>query len=408
MEIELMDVPDLTALPGDTVCELDTVLLQAIGTVDYYWYPDDGLIGSDSGNVNAIIHQSGWVYVSGLPDQLCPPSDSVYYHVWPLPQVQAWSMDTSFCEGDSVKLFSSGADTYHWFPESLVEHPDSANTNTLFGSSGYFIVTGIDSNQCSHSDTVWVELKPMAVMGLAAISQICIGDSASIIASGGVTYAWSPSNLVFPDTGSIVHISPDINTTYELEITDSNGCTWDTSFTVTVSSLPTANFNIDTVKVDCEGSWLQFINLSSGANQYHWNFGNGNTSVETDPQSLYPFGYTYLVWLTVTNSAGCSVTYTDTIETVPLAQLLSIKEVNVFTPDFNGMNDELDFNIPAEFIECAKVYVFDRWGVQMFESESGNLNWTGNMQGKPVPEGTYFWVLEVNGIIFNGFVQIFK
>jgi gliding motility-associated-like protein len=63
---------------------------------------------------------------------------------------------------------------------------------------------------------------------------------------------------------------------------------------------------------------------------------------------------------------------------------------NIFTPNNDGIND---FFVPikAEIIEIEKVIIQNRWGQTVFESNE--VNWDGNFQGKPTPDGTYFYIV---------------
>jgi gliding motility-associated-like protein len=408
LQITLLDVPVLYAMPGDTVCLNDTLLLTATGTVNYYWYPEAELLNPMQGDAQAIIQQSGWFYVAGLPGELCPPSDSVYIAALPLPMVTAFTSDSVLCQGDTIHLSSTGAYQYHWSPAGSVFQPDSANTDALPLNNMDYVLMGLDTNQCRNFDTVTVQVHPLPVIGLATASQLCLGDTALFTASGGVLYTWSPNNFLLPDTGSQVWAFPLTNTTYALEITDSNGCTSDTSFNLQINPVPLAGFDFDTLEINCSGVWIQFSNMSTGAVGYQWILGNGNQSDELNPLTMYPFGGSFIVQLIATNAAQCTATWVDTVNTANLQNLAMIQPVNTFTPNNDGLNDVLDFSIPPDFIECSQVYVYDRWGLLMYQSLPGNTQWDGKIDGKPVPEGVYYWIVEVNGIPYQGFVHVFK
>jgi gliding motility-associated-like protein len=408
MTVTLIDVPSLLAMPEDTICSLDTLLLTAIGTAPYYWYPESSLIVPHEGDAEAIISQSGWFYVAGLPGELCPPSDSVYITTLDLPSVVATTSDSNICLGDTIRLFSSGAITYHWTPANSVFEPDSANTDAIPPSSQSYIIVGTDSNQCHHSDTVFVSVNPGPAINIDGDVSVCWGDTAFFTASGGASYQWSPNSYIYPDTGESVIVLVQVSSTVNLTATDSLGCKTDTMFTLTVNDLPNPSFTYDTLDIACAGAWIKFTNTTPDADHYQWNFGNGNQSADPSPQTLYPFGNTYYLSFTAYNSFGCSVTINDTLSTDSLQHLVNFNHVNVFTPDGNGTNDVLDFNLPDEFIDCSKVYVYDRWGMPMFESSTGNLSWDGKTDGKKVPEGVYFWIVEINGLQFQGFVHIFE
>lgn len=406
--VTLIDVPSLFAMPEDTVCALDTLLLTATGSVNYYWYPESELIIPVQGDAQAIISESGWFYVAGLPGELCPPSDSVYITAFDLPDVEATTSDSNICKGDTIQLFSSGAFTYHWTPTNSVLEPDSANTEAIPLLSQAYIVIGTDTNLCHHSDTVFISVNPGPTINVNGDVNVCWGDTAFFTVSGGVSYQWSPNAYIYPDTGDAVIVLIQISSPVNLNVTDSLGCKTDTVFTLTVNNLPTPSFTYDTLDIACEGSWMKFTNTTLDADQYVWNFGNGNQSTDFSPQALYPFGNSYYLSFTAYNSFGCYTTINDTISTDSLIQLVGFNHVNVFTPDNNGTNDVLDFSLPQEFLECTKVYVFDRWGLPMFESDQSNFSWDGKMKGKMVPEGVYYWIIEINGIKVQGFVHIFE
>lgn len=408
LEITLIDVPLLTAMPEDTVCRMDTLLLFASGVDPYYWYPESDVINPQQGNVDAIISQSGWYYVAGLPGQLCPPSDSVFINTLDLPDVYATFSDSLICYGDTISLVGFGPENLHWFPENWITYPDSAITQAIPEYSGSILLMGIDSNQCRNFDTLQISMYPAAPIELAGDFQICLGDTAFLSASGGVNYTWSPATYVTPLVGETTLAIIQSDAQVNLQVIDSNGCITDTSFWIIVGSLPEPSFTYDTVDINCIGSWIKFNNTSSGADLFYWSFYGLNSSVEINPIQVFPFGNSYVVELTAANMLGCEATYVDTIHTDSLNYLVGFNHVNVFTPDGNGTNDVLDFSLPSEFLECSKVYVFDRWGLPMFESDGVNFSWDGKLEGKMVPEGVYFWIVEINGVKVQGFVHVFN
>ena len=57
-----------------------------------------------------------------------------------------------------------------------------------------------------------------------------------------------------------------------------------------------------------------FTDKSLGADYWHWDFGDGDTSYQKNPVHEYPNPGTYSVSLSVTNQlTGCSETWTDTV-----------------------------------------------------------------------------------------------
>ena len=67
---------------------------------------------------------------------------------------------------------------------------------------------------------------------------------------------------------------------------------------------------------------VSFANTSEKATSYHWDFGNGQTSTESDPAVRYFQSGDYQVTLTATNEKGKSRTTTQTINVTPPKECL--------------------------------------------------------------------------------------
>ena len=97
--------------------------------------------------------------------------------------------------------------------------------------------------------------------------------------------------------------------TYTITLTASNGCS-DTTTTesVTVLSQPLAAFTADNV-LGCPGLVVQFKNTSTDGVSYLWDFGDGTTSTQFEPQHVFNADKEYYtVSLTATNILGCTYT----------------------------------------------------------------------------------------------------
>ncbi len=88
---------------------------------------------------------------------------------------------------------------------------------------------------------------------------------------------------------------------------------------------------------------------------------------------------------------------------------------NAFTPNGDGMNEELIFTKlernPDDFPDN-ELIIFNRWGDIIYEAKPYNNDWTGNNNsGAPVPEGTYYYILRLNvgeGDIIRGDVTVIR
>jgi gliding motility-associated-like protein len=148
-------------------------------------------------------------------------------------------------------------------------------------------------------------------------------------------------------------------------------------------------------------------------------YASGDTTVATG-QSLIlqvsggPFvSYQWLPETGLDNPAGQSpsltvtqsITYTVTGETeqgchesdsviITLASGLTI--YSGFTPNNDGINDLWDIDF-VEYYPNIIVMVYDRWGRQVFFSEgySSEKRWDGRFNGKDLPSGTYYYVVDL-------------
>jgi gliding motility-associated-like protein len=102
----------------------------------------------------------------------------------------------------------------------------------------------------------------------------------------------------------------------------------------------------------------------------------------------------YQVCEIVGPDTGCSIAVVclNVVDSVPACFF-----PNGFSPNNDGYNDVFAFPCNSKFPN-ATLEVFNRWGDVVWESGSAyQNNWDGtNLQGKAVPDGTYFFVYKYN------------
>ena len=88
----------------------------------------------------------------------------------------------------------------------------------------------------------------------------------------------------------------------------------------------------------------------------------------------------------------------ECVDNCPLYEL-----PNVFTPDGNGKND-LFHPFPYRFVRDIDIKIWNRWGVQVFESTDPDINWNGKVDnsGGVCPDGVYYYTCVVNEIYLDG------
>ncbi len=153
---------------------------------------------------------------------------------------------------------------------------------------------------------------------------------------------------------------------------------------------------------------VQFFNLSTFADSYYWDFGDGGTSTDEFPEHFYQDEGDFTVTLIANNEHNCP----DTI-VMPAAVKTEVGgEVNfpnAFTPNPNGSSggvyDPNSFDNDVFFpvfvgVDEYHLSVFNRWGELIFESFDPNIGWDGYYRDELVQQDVYVWkavVKYING-----------
>jgi gliding motility-associated-like protein len=82
---------------------------------------------------------------------------------------------------------------------------------------------------------------------------------------------------------------------------------------------------------------------------------------------------------------------------------------NIFTPNGDGRNDTWDIKYLNTYSNC-KVQVFNRWGQLLYSSTGYGIPWDGTYKGSAVPNGTYYYVinLEKNTKPLAGYIMVVR
>ncbi|MEJ5266599.1 MAG: PKD domain-containing protein [Bacteroidales bacterium] len=231
--------------------------------------------------------------------------------------------------GVKVEIVGHDKDNSHVFsfaPVGNYHRPIYAGTyDVTFSKSGYQSVTYTVTVQNNQSTRLDVQLYPTGVATpnfTASQVNVPIGTNVTFTdqSSGGTVSSrlWT-FNGGNPSTSTnqnpVVNYANPGNYNVNLQIV-SNGCTRDelkeNYIHVYIPGAPVANFQANKT-FTCDGI-IQFTDLSQDAISYLWNFGDGNTSTEENPQHTYSSDGVYTVSLTVTNANGSDTkTITDYI-----------------------------------------------------------------------------------------------
>lgn len=196
----------------------------------------------------------------------------------------------------------------------------------------------------------------------------------------------NPSQL-FNGEGNFI-ITQIVNTT--------DGCSDTSQQTITIPPSPNAAFFYNTSNGLNVGAEFNFIDTSLYAASWYWELGNGETSSDQNPTTVYFANGDYDVTLYATGPLGCIDSTTQTISINTVTNEINQLIPNAISPNGDGKNDvwKLEF-IPFSNPE-AEVVIVNRWGQTIFNSVGYNEPWDGTYNGDLVPEGNYYYIIKIS------------
>lgn len=177
---------------------------------------------------------------------------------------------------------------------------------------------------------------------------------------------------------------------------------------VTVHPRPQARFEITPEKAALPNDEIRFMNYSTNAVQFRWDFGDGGTSDLFEPTHTYSRFSNYDVRLVVHSEWGCSDSLT--VLNAFSGSEYFIEFPNAFIPNVQGptggyyssKSDEAAqvFHPSLTGVSEYHLKIFSKLGIPIFESNDINLGWDGYHKGQLCEPGVYIW--KVRGKYRNG------
>ncbi|MCU0433873.1 MAG: gliding motility-associated C-terminal domain-containing protein [Bacteroidia bacterium] len=317
---------------------------------------------------------------------ICNANDTFYHAI----------QRTSGTSAADVRMFYIPATDGSWngmahWRTSNVQWNDMATTAP--GTSGVFTTLTRSGWAFANAGEPYIlsELRPAPPTIVCPTICENTGGNVFIVQNGSGNYQWSvPGNgVIAGGQGSdTLFVNWGTGTGYVsvVEVTASGCNSLPDSCAPSVSPAPQANF-ADSSSGPWGNNWT-FTDASGGAISWAWDFGDGTTSTQQNPQHNYTTAGTYTITLLVTNSAGCIDTITRIIQVEE-----GIFIPNVFTPNADGTNDE--FYISSSGLLEYSIEIYNRWGVMVFAATAPEIRWDGRTtSGQPCSDGTYYFILK--------------
>jgi len=181
---------------------------------------------------------------------------------------------------------------------------------------------------------------------------------------------------------------------------------------IQVNPNPTAGFEAKPWITTMDTPWIDFLNLSESDSTllgFEWDFGDGNTSSEENPSHTFENAGNYEISLRIETINGC---WDTTMAMVALTEYVQLFIPTAFTPNGDGLNDE--FQIKGTPMADYSLYIFNRWGQQIWSTHNFEISWNGEDKfGNVVEPGSYYYKIEGTDyqktpVLYEGVVTVVR
>ena len=323
--------------------------------------------------------------------------------------------DTSICIGQTVPLVASGGANYNWAPGAGLSATIGASVIADPLVTITYTVSATIAGTCTSTDSVIINVGNPPVAKFSADTNagcypLCVTFKDLSTSTTAITsWVWDFGD---GDTTGSHNTSPKHCYTkpgnYTVILTVTTGvCTDDITVPnmISVYDYPRASFTVSPVTTNIFNATINFTNTSTdlyGITNLQWMFGDGHDTITIqDPHHTYADTGEFCSNLIVTNKYGCSDT---TMRCVEIEPLYTMYIPDAFTPNSDGVDDY--FAPKGEGFKTFEMWIFDRWGMLLFHSNSINQGWDGKVHtsgaaGKVCEEDTYIYIIQVTDDLNN-------
>jgi gliding motility-associated-like protein len=318
-------------------------------------------------------------------------------------------LDSIHCFGTEdqfTSISSPNASDFFWTISNGQEF-NTPNVSTTL-PPGDFEVELIVNSALGCADTL---SKNMTIFSLpeptSSEGEICQGETVELMATGGVSYAWSPTTGLDDANAQTVQASPETSVNYTVTVTDENDCVATTQSFVLVYQ-PPPSISVDTI-LRIGDTDIAGLNLGGGFT-YQWT-PDIELECDTCPTTLFRPLEDREYTLTISDTVGCFST--ESYFFFEILEVASVVVPDAFTPNGDGVNDII-YVEGWGIEELISFQIYNRWGELIFETADENEGWDGSYKGEVQNPDSYAYVVVAKNFIFGnpetfkGFIDLVK
>jgi gliding motility-associated-like protein len=416
------------------ICEGETLTFSTpVAAGSYAWSGPNGYSGQSSTPpaIESITVLGEGTYTLVVANGACQSTPfTLDVNVLPLPQTPGLQSNSPICIGEALDLSTSAVATFYTWTlpngtQVTSESSQYAIAETLASNAGNYLLQifdGVCWSLPSLVENVQIDIIPaeQAYAGLSIVA--CADQPFDLQAQNTNTLNgfWSTDDeslqIVSPNQASSAVLGAEIGNTYLFTWSLYNeGCgTYSTDEVAVYAPFPPTAMNdqqdlvegtpadINVTSNDETGGVSYSITLidlpDHGTAQV-----SGSDIIEYSPEDGYagPDEITYELCL-----AGCPDMCTTATLKLQIYPYLDVP--NIITPNGDGVNDALEIE-GIERFASNEITIYNRWGAEVYQTQNYQNDWFGTWNGKPLPDGTYFYVLEnteTGETLQNGYITI--
>jgi gliding motility-associated-like protein len=373
-------IPNPTiSVTSASVCQGNSATLNASNASQYVWFPTSYLNTNTGPSVVSNVLSTTIYSVVGNSSGCQSTTQTSTMNVTPIPFITVGPSLNTICSGNGIVLTAYGGTNYTWTPSTFLNTTNGSVVVSTPTNSILYTVVGEQSN-CSSSANYNLYVIPTPTVTVTNSVSLCLGESTSLLAGGGDDYLWTPNGNTTPN----ITVSPTVTSVYNVTVTNQQFCSSTSSVLVIVNPLPSVNAGRDTIYNLDENMVLNGV----GTGTLTWVYGNGitcNSCPNTQVFSRLNGCYT----LKAENEYGCK-NYDDVC--LQITSDYNIWIPNAFTPNNDEPNNK--FYVYGHGITHLEMFIFDRWGTQIFYSNSMTNGWDGKVKGVICKEDVYVYQIK--------------
>ena len=269
---------------------------------------------------------------------------------------------------DYKNLFTTNPAITLTFHATLADAQNGINTipaNQTITSPKTFYVRFVSATECPNTGIINVTLKSPKKSSQLTDKVVC--STEKVVLDPGAefsSYTWS--------TGATTQTILAGAGTYYVDL-GFNGCVYRQFVNVTTSQAPT----ITSINVTASNAT---VNVTGGTPPYQYSLNGIDYQTSNTFMGLSRGIHTVYVL----GKDGCSPV---------IKEFLIVNIINAITPNGDGINDVLNYS-DLKIKQNVSIEISDRYGAAVYKSTDKSYIWDGKSGGRPLPTGTYWYILK--------------